>query len=113
MRIAEFREHAAKRLTDPRDLRDVKLSTRAWRVYGAPGHRIKESFAKSYGYDFSKGDQVRLIQVHCSDINHSNEYVTVIITRNTWEECEEELWTQISDGIFENQRTGKIEEYPW
>ena len=32
------------------------------------------------------------------------------ITRNTSEECQEELEGQLSDGIFENSRVGVIEE---
>ena len=40
----------------------------------------------------------------------TNEYSIVRITRNTAEECLQELEGQLSDGIFENSRVGVIEE---
>ena len=86
------------------------MTTRTWRIYGAEGHRQRESFNKSYKYDFSQGDEVRIIEVRNSDITGTNEYTEVSITRNTADECLEELNGQLSDGIFENSRTGIIEE---
>lgn len=88
----------------------TKTVTRSWKVYGADGHRQRESFCPSYAYDFSHGDNVRIIEVDNSDKTGTNEYSIVRITRNTAEECENELDGQVSDGIFENSRTGKIEE---
>lgn len=85
--------------------------TRAWRVYGAEGHRQRESFFESYKHDFSSEQKgVRILEVENSDITGTNEYTIVRITRNTEDECEEELWGQISDGIFENSRVGKVVE---
>lgn len=84
--------------------------TRTWRVYGADGHRQKESFNASYIWNFSKGADIRIIEVLNSDVTDTNEYSVVKITRNTAEECERELYGQISDGIFENSRVGKVEE---
>lgn len=84
--------------------------TRSWKVYGLEGHRQRESFCKSYSYDFSKENDIRIIEVLNSDITGTNEYSIIKITRNTAKECEEELSGQLSDGIFENSRTGKIEE---
>lgn len=86
------------------------MITRTWRVYGAPDHRQRESFYASYTWDFSKGEDVRIIEVHNSDKTGTNEYSEVIITRNTAAECESELWGQVTDGIFENSRVGKVEE---
>lgn len=86
------------------------MVTRAWKIYGAEGHRQRESFNESYDYDFSNGDDIRLISVENSDKTNTNDYTIVRITRNTSEECESELWGQITDGIFENSRTGKVEE---
>lgn len=86
------------------------MFTRAWKVYGAEGHRQRESFNESYDYDFSNGDDIRLISVENSDKTNTNDYTIIRITRNTSEECESELWGQITDGIFENSRTGKVEE---
>ena len=44
-----------------------------------------------------------------SDITGTNDYSLVKITRNTEEECELEIIGQVSDGIFENSRIGKVE----
>lgn len=86
------------------------MTTRTWKVYGRPGHRLKESFNDSYIYDFSEGNKIRIIEVFNSDKTGTNEYSIVRITRNTAEECRAELRGQLSDGIFENQRTGRKEE---
>lgn len=45
-----------------------------------------------------------------SDQTGTNDYSIVRITRQTAEECQEELDGQLSDGIFENSKFGKIEE---
>ena len=86
------------------------MITRTWKVYGAEGHRQRESFNKSYKYDFSKENDVRIIEIENSDKTGTNDYSVVKITRNTSEECQDELDGQISDGIFENSRVGIVEE---
>lgn len=48
--------------------------------------------------------------MECSDKTGTNDYVILKITRNTADDCEYELFGQISDGIFENSRVGIIEE---
>ena len=85
-------------------------ATRVWKVYGSEGHRQKVSFLESFKWDFSKNGDVRIIEVDCSDKTGTNEYVIVKITRNTSEDCEREFWGQISDGVFENARTGIVIE---
>jgi hypothetical protein len=82
----------------------------AWRVYGAPGHRQRESFNESSKYDFSENGNTRVIEVQNSDITGTNEYSKVIITRNTFSECIDELNGQLTDGIFENSAVGKVVE---
>lgn len=84
--------------------------TRVWKVYGEEGHRQKVSFCESSKWDFSKYGNVRIIEVDCADKTGTNEYVIVKITRNTAEDCERELWGQITDGLFENARTGMVIE---
>lgn len=85
--------------------------TRSWKVYGAYEHRQKESFNESHKNDFSNNDSgIRIIEVENSDITGTNEYSIVRITRNTKDECESELWGQVSDGIFENCIVGRVEE---
>lgn len=86
------------------------MVTRTWKIYGVEGHRQRESFNESYKYDFSKGNDVRIIEVENSDKTGTNDYSLVKITRNTAEECQKELDGQISDGIFENSRIGIVEE---
>lgn len=86
------------------------MVTRTWKIYGIEGHRQRESFNESYKYDFSKGNDVRIIEVENSDKTGTNDYSLVKITRNTAEECQKELDGQISDGIFENSRIGIVEE---
>lgn len=89
------------------------MVTRVWKVYGAEGHRQRISFDESFVWDFTGSpysDGVRIIECLNSDKTGTNEYSIVKITRDTAEECEKELHAQISDGLFENSRVGKIEE---
>ena len=85
-------------------------ATRTWKVYGANGHRQRISFQESFRWDFTKDEDIRIIEVFNSDITNTNDYSIVKITRNTSQECEQELNGQVSDGIFENSRVGRIEE---
>lgn len=85
---------------------------RAWKIYGKDGHRQRESFGESYRLDFTEDNNVRILEVLNSDVTGTNEYSIVIITRNTAEECESTLLSQLDDGIFENSNTGKEEEIP-
>ena len=92
------------------EIQEKNPVTKTYRVYGQDGHRMKESFSESCEYDFSKDGNVRIIKVRNSDITGTNEYSEIEITRNTPEECEEELNGQLSDGIFENCRVGYVKE---
>ena len=84
--------------------------TRTWKVYGAEGHRQRESFNKSTKYDFSENGETRIVEVINSDRTGTNEYSIIRITRDTAEQCEEEFDGKLSDGVFENSRTGWFEE---
>lgn len=85
--------------------------TRTWKVYGWNGHRQSESFGKSYRWDFSNAvDGTRIIEVDREDKTKTNDYVIVRITRNDFGECKRELYGQITDGIFENHKVGRVEE---
>ena len=86
------------------------MVTRAWKIYGANGHRQRESFGKSYKYDWSKGNDIRIVEVENSDKTGTNMYSIIRITRNTSEECDRELEGQLFDGIFENSNFGIVEE---
>lgn len=85
------------------------MVTVSWKVYGRGERGLKESYNESYVYDFTRGDDVRIIEVDNFDKTGTHEYSVVRITRNTKELCKKEMCGQISDGIFENQKTGKVE----
>lgn len=84
--------------------------TRTFKVYGIEGQEQEYSFNSSFRDDFTKGDNIKIIECENFDKTGTHDYSIVKITRNTSEECLEELDGQISDGIFENCRTGKVEE---
>lgn len=72
--------------------------TKSYKVYGVDGHRQRESFNDSYKYDFSEGDEIRIIEVENSDRTGTNDYSIVHITRNTIEECQkDELEFMVSE----------------
>jgi hypothetical protein len=115
---ADLEKQGAEVLTDAekREVLDALenhgfiIVTRAWKVYGADGHRQRESFNPSYKYDFSENGETRIIDIENADKTGTNDYSIIRITRDTYEECKEELEGQLYDGIFENSRTGHIEE---
>lgn len=84
--------------------------TRVWKIYGTVGHRQRMSFGESFVWDFSKDGDVRVLELQAADKTGTHDYVIFKITRNTAEECERELWGQITDGTFENSRVGNVEE---
>lgn len=86
--------------------------TRAWKIYGKyGGHWLSESFLPSRKYDWSnEEDGVRIVEIDNADKTGTNLYSIIRITRDTAELCEREFNGQLSDGIFENCRTGNIEE---
>ena len=87
------------------------MVTRVWKVYGADGHRQRESFNQSHYYDWSNERLgIRRIWIWNSDITGTHAYTVLFITRNTADECEAELDGQISDGIFENCCVGRVVE---
>ena len=86
------------------------MFTKAWRVYGLDGHNQPESFSPSYSYDFSEPNDTRIVTVQNSDKTGTNLYSIIIITRNTAEECDEELNGQLWDGVFEDSNFGIVSE---
>ena len=79
------------------------------KVFGRAGHEQGESFLDSFLYDFSEPGDLRIIEVFNADKTGTHEYAIMRITRNTLEDCYDEAHGQISDGVFENYKTGKIE----
>lgn len=86
------------------------MVTKAWKVYGRDGHRQRESFFDSARYDFSDGEDIRIIELINADMTGTNDYSIICITRNTAQECYDELEGQLSDGAFENSAYGEVVE---
>ena len=86
--------------------------TRAWKVYGAEGHRQREAFGHTQKFDSSKDGKTRIVECLCYDKTGTHDYAIMRITRDTAEECQDELDVQLEDGWFENSCTGKIIEIP-
>lgn len=77
-----------------------------FRVFGKEGHRQRASFGKSF--EFSTFGSSTHIECVCEDRTFTNRYVDVIITADSFTRCAVELNTQLSDGIFESCKVGKI-----
>lgn len=84
--------------------------TRTWKVYGAEDHSKRQSFGESVCLDWSTPGNLRIFEADCADKTGTDEYVLVRITRNTYDQCQDELDGQLSDGFFENARYEDIEE---
>lgn len=90
------------------------MDTKAYKIYGRDGHRQRESFHATKRYDWSTPESFRIVELINSDVTGTNDYTIVRITRNTAAECREELEGQLSDGLLEDSRYGRIEEInPW
>lgn len=81
--------------------------TKKFKIYGANGHRQRESFCQSYTLCVNNTS----IAVVNSDITDTNEFSIVIITADTAEEIALALDGQLWDGIFENSKKGDIVEF--
>lgn len=88
----------------------MSITTKAFKIYGAEGHRQRMSFGNSRHFDWSEGDCLRIVELFCSDVTKTNEYAVMRITMNTAEEVDHELRAQIYDGLFEDSRTGDVIE---
>ena len=87
------------------------MVTKAFKVFGIPGHRQRVSFEPSAVYNWSDSEiGTRIVELECSDKTGTNEYVIVRITRDSADECYHEFYGQLSDGIFENSRVGEWSE---
>ena len=91
--------------------KDNSVFYKSWKIYGYDSHRQKQSFNKSFRHDFSKPGNVRIVGCFNSDMTDTNEYSIFYTIRNSEKECEAELSAQLSDGIFKNSITGKIEVF--
>ena len=81
---------------------------KVYHVYGEYGHRQRESFGESY--ELLHDESKTMICVRNSDITGTNDYTEIEIIAKNEKECDEILDAQLSDGIFENSKTGKVIE---
>lgn len=75
-------------------------------VFGADVHRQRESFNKSWSFETERA----AVEIFNSDRTGSNMYSLIQITAEDFEACREEFIGQLGDGVFENSRTGEIQE---
>ena len=79
---------------------------KVYHVYGEYGHRQRESFYESY--ELLNEYNNSIICVNNSDMTGTNDYSEIVIIAKSEKECDEILDVQLTDGIFENSRTGKV-----
>lgn len=75
------------------------VATKTWRI-NSKTYANRET---SVLYDFSDGDDIRIIETLCTDVTGISTYFLIKITRNTEEECVKEFWGQFYDGLLENE----------
>ena len=80
-----------------------------YKVYGAVGHRQKESFCDSAFYNWTKNGVVREAAEINADKTGTNKYTVLAILADNAAQCGVEMEGQVSDGIFENCTTGAVE----
>ena len=80
--------------------------SKVYHVYGEYGHRQRESFYESY--ELLNENNNSMIYVCNSDTTGTNDYTEIEIIAKSEKECDEILDAQLTDGIFENSKTGKV-----
>lgn len=83
-----------------------------FKIYGAAGHRQRESFSKSSAIKKPDGNFLFCLN---SDLTGTNEYSVLIMTHEKSVSdtvVYDDLEGQLSDGIFENSRTGLVMRIP-
>lgn len=76
-----------------------------FRVFGKEGHRQRASFGRSFEFSTSDGAHIECL---CEDRTYTNRFAEIVITANSFTRCAVELNAQLSDGIFESCKVGKI-----
>lgn len=97
-----------------RVLYECETVVRSFRIWGADGHRQRESFCESFTQDMSAWTigrpGVRWMEVCNADLTGTNDYTIVTLVRPSAAEIDQEMRGQLSDGLFENSRYGLVEE---
>lgn len=80
-----------------------------YKVAGIEGHRQRVAFQPTCHYDFTatRGYPCK-VDLFTADTTGAYDYVLVRIACDTEPHCDDEFSGQLSDGIFENSRIGKI-----
>lgn len=85
-------------------------TVKIFRVYGAEGHRQRESFYRSYVSDISRPNSPRSIEVRNSDKTGTNDFSILQIVGESDIDCYTELQLQLSTGAFECSKVGDVYE---
>ena len=113
MQAEALREAAARlahKLAPVVDFNEFRSWRIAIKVYGQEGHRQRASFGFSSFCDFGKkGFLTRKVNVLREDVNKTNDYAITICDGDTRRDVCREASGQLSDGVFENCRSGKCE----
>lgn len=80
---------------------------KSYKIYGVNGHRQKVSFISSTNFIDGHGAKIELMT---ADKINTHDFVIMNIEANTAEQIDAAFLGQLSDGIFENARIGRIEE---
>ena len=85
--------------------------TKAWKVYSKSGNWVaaRES-SKTYDFSGRYGRGLCIIELLCSDLTETYEYIAIVITADDAECCKKEFFGQLYDGIFENSGIERYEE---
>lgn len=78
-----------------------------YKVYGAEGHRQRESFSPSYKVTTFSNVTISVIN---SDITGTNNYSLIKLEGDNEIKLKDEFEGQLSDGVFENSAYGITEE---
>lgn len=76
------------------------------KVFGANGHRQRESFNESHRFVDWRG---ATITTYNSNITGTNDYTLLTVEAPNDNICKQTIDGQISDGIFENCRIGEVQ----
>lgn len=79
---------------------------KAYKIFGAEGHRQKQSFNASRQFVTFSGIKTTVLN---ADYTGTNEYSVLIVEAADEFACDEAMNGQFSDGLFENSKTGKVE----
>jgi hypothetical protein len=86
------------------------MVTRIWKVEAEKGHRLALAFGRTETFNWTNGKGWRIVTILREDVTGSQDHIFMVITRDTAEECEDEMFGQLSDGFLENCRYGVVTE---